>query len=233
MDSLSTGPLAQLLDRLHAEAEETDRSHVEEIMAEVARVEAAGGSIADLAAGMIAEERADYRKTYQGRAANFLAISRDYGRFLYAIARARGATRIVEFGTSMGISTIYLAAALRDNGGGQLIGSELEPGKVARARANLEAAGLADLVDIREGDALETLADPGGPVDLLLVDGAFALYLPVLKLIEPHLRPGAVVLGENAFEPEYQAYVRNPANGFVSLPLPEADRGNEFSVRTL
>ena len=92
----------------------------------------------------------------------------------------------------MGISTIYLAAALRDNGGGHLIGSELEPTKVVRARANLEAAGLADLVDIREGDALETLKDVGGEVDVLLIDGAFSLYLPVLKLIEPRLTPGAV-----------------------------------------
>ncbi len=99
----------------------------------------------------------------------------------------------------MGISTIYLAAALRDNGGGHLIGSELEPTKAKRARANLDAAGLADLVDIREGDALETLKDVGGSVDLLLLDGAFALYLPVLKLVEPRLKSGAVVLGGKRF----------------------------------
>src|SRR6516164_5839619 len=90
----------------------------------------------------LAEERVDYRAVYRGFAHNFLAVSPTYGRFLYAIARACKATRIVEFGTSMGISTIYLAAALRDNGGGHLISSELEPAKVARARANLDAAGL-------------------------------------------------------------------------------------------
>ncbi len=83
-----------------------------------------------------------------------------------------------------GSSTIYLAAALRDNGGGRLIGSELEPTKAARARANLEAAGLADLAEIREGDALDTLEDAGDEVDVLLVDGAWSLYLPVLKLID-------------------------------------------------
>jgi len=107
----------------------------------------------------LAEERVDYRAVYRGFAHNFLAVSPTYGRFLYAIARACKATRIVEFGTSMGISTIYLAAALRDNGGGHLISSELEPAKVARARANLDAAGLGDLVDIREDDALDTLKD--------------------------------------------------------------------------
>ncbi len=81
---------------------------------------------------MLAEERADYRATYRDHADHFLAVSPIYGRFLYMMARAGKATRIVEFGTSMGISTIYLAAALRDNGGGHLIGSELEPAKVKR-----------------------------------------------------------------------------------------------------
>ena len=131
----------------------------------------------------------------------------------------------------MGVSAIYLAAALRDNGGGHLIGSEMEPGKVTRARANLEAAGLADLVEIRAGDALETLKDVGGEIDVLLVDGAFSLYLPVLKLVEPWLKPGAVILGENAFEPGYRAYVRDPANGYLSFALPDEGRGNEFTVK--
>ncbi|WP_202594735.1 O-methyltransferase [Sphingomonas paucimobilis] len=124
------------------------------------------------AAQMIADERQDYHAVYKGHAAHFLSVTPEYGRFLYAIARATQAKRIVEFGTSMGISTIYLAAALRDNGGGRLIGSELEQAKVARAREHVEAAGLADLVEVREGDALETLQDVGGGVDLALIDGA-------------------------------------------------------------
>jgi predicted O-methyltransferase YrrM len=176
---------------------------------------------------MIADERENYRTIYRGYADNFLNVSPTYGRFLYAIVRACKARRIVEFGSSMGISTIYLAAALRDNGGGHLVGSELEPTKSVPARANLDAAGLADLVDIREGDALETLGDVGGEIDLLLLDGAFALYLPVLRLVERRLKPGAI-LGENAFEPEYLEHVRDPASGYVSQPLPiEEGRGND------
>ena len=124
------------------------------------------------------------------------------------------------------ISTIYLAAALRDNGGGQLIGSELEPAKVARARAHIDAAGLGGLV--------ETLKDVGGEVDLALIGGAWSLYLPVLKLIEPRLRPGAVILAENAFAEDYLGYVRNPANGYIAQTLPiDEGRGNEFAVRIL
>jgi predicted O-methyltransferase YrrM len=228
MNSLSSPRVADLLEVLHRDAELADREHVEAMKA---RIAAPGASIEALVADLLANERADYRAAYRDRADNFLAVSPDYGRFLYAMARACRATRIVEFGTSMGISTIYLAAALRDNGGGHLVGSEMEAGKVARARANLDAAGLADLVDIRAGDALETLEDVGGDVDLLLLDGAFSLYLPVLKLVEPRLKSGAVILGENALEPGYQAYVRNPENGYVSLALPDEGRGNEFSVK--
>jgi predicted O-methyltransferase YrrM len=228
MNTLNSTRVLDLLEALHRDAEAADREHVEAMMTKIA---APSASIEVLVAELLADESADYRTTYRNRADNFLAVSPDYGRFLYAMARGCKATRIVEFGSSMGISTIYLAAALRDNGGGQLVGSELEDGKVARARANLEAAGLADLVQIRPGDALETLKDVGGDVDLLLVDGAFSLYLPVLKLIEPRLKPGAVILGENAFEPGYQSYVRNPANGYVSLALPDEGRGNELSVK--
>lgn len=230
MNTLSSGRVAQVLDKLHRDAEAADRERLDAMMADI---EASGATLEQAAAAMIAEERVSYRAIYRGYADNFLSVSPAYGRFLYMIARACGATRIVEFGTSMGISTIYLAAALRDNGGGRLIGAELEPAKVARARANLDAAGLGDLVEIREGDALDTLEDIDGEVDLLLLDGAFALYLPVLGLIEPRLRPGAAVLGENAFEPRYLEYVRDPTNGYVSQPLPiDQGRGNEFTVVT-
>lgn len=228
METLTVGRLAGVLDRLHQEAEVADRAYREEIMAEVA---AAGDGLEAFIDDKIAEERADYRATYHGHVDRFLAVSPAYGRFLYMCVRASRATRIVEFGTSMGVSAIYLAAGLRDNGGGRLIGSEIEPAKVARASANLEAAGLSDLVEIREGDALETLRDVGGEVDLLLLDGAFSLYFSVLKLIEPRLRTGAFVLAENAFERDYLAYVRDPANGYLSQPVAlDEGRGNELAV---
>ncbi|SHN08196.1 O-methyltransferase [Rhizobacter sp. OV335] len=231
MDSLSTGRVARTLQHLFTEAEQADRP----LMAQFVDAAHPEQLIADTIAHHVAEERRDLRGFYRGYADNFLNVAPEYGRFLYQCARARKATRIVEFGTSMGVSTIHLAAALRDMGGGQLIGTELEPGKAARARANLEAAGLADLVEIRVGDASETLADVGGEVDLVLLDGAFSLYLPVLKLLEPHLKTGTPILAENAFDHdnEYLAYVRDPANGYLSQPIPISEgRGNEFSVFT-
>ncbi|MCF4166093.1 class I SAM-dependent methyltransferase [Zavarzinia compransoris] len=231
MNTLDSGPVTRVLDRLHREGEVADGRYFAEVGAAMA---ASGATLEQTAAGLIAAERLDYRAVCSDHADHFLNVTRACGRFLYMIARACRAVRIVEFGTSMGVSTIYLAAALRDNGGGHLVGSEFEPAKASRARANLDAAGLADLVDIREGDALDTLEDVGGPVDLLLLDGAFALYLPVLRMIEPGLRRGAVILGENAFDPGYLDYVRDGANGYASRPLPiDEGRGNEFTVRTL
>jgi len=229
MNSITSGPVAQVLSRLHTEAYAADHALFEKMMAEFA---AAGTSQEQVIADLIEREKRDYPGTYREMANNFLAVSAEYGRFLYMIARARRAKRIVEFGTSMGVSTIYLAAALRDNGGGLAIGTEIEPTKAERARNNLEAAGVSQLVDIRLGDAQETLKDVGGDVDMLLIDGAFSLYLPILKLVEPHLKAGAVILAENAFDKDYLTYVRDPANGYLSQTLPiNEGRGNEFAVK--
>ena len=164
----------------------------------------------------------------------YIPLSPAKGRFLYLVARAIGARRIVEFGTSFGVSTIYAAAAARDTGGA-VIGSELEPTKRERALANLAEAGLADVVEVRLGDARETLRDLPAPVDLVLLDGWKDLYLPVLRLLEPRLRAGSVVLADNiktfrrALAP-YVEYVQSGRNGYRSVTLPLRD-GFEYSVR--
>ena len=187
---------------------------------------------------VIEAENKDLTGLYHGYAGNFLSVSPEFGRFLYMCARSCKAKRIVEFGSSMGVSAIYLAAALRDmGGGGRLIGTDLEPGKAERAQANVAAAGLADLVEFRVGDARETLkSDVGGDLDMVMLDGAFTLYLPILKLLEPHLKPGAIIIGENALAEAggYIEYVRDPQNGYLSVPLPfDPGRGNEFTVKTM
>ena len=158
----------------------------------------------------------------------YIPIDPAQGRALYQIARASGAQRIVEFGTSFGISTIYLAAAVRDNGGGEVITTEQEATKVAAARANFQSAGVADLIDLRSGDALETLRDAPWPVDLVFLDGWKDLCLPVLRLLEPKLRPNSVVLCDDmkAFPKSLRAYVDHvrSANGhYVSMALPIGD----------
>ena len=127
----------------------------------------------------------------------------------------------MEFGTSFGISALHLAAALKDNGGGRLIGTEFEPSKVVLVRENLAAAGLSDLAEIREGDALQTLAhDLPDTIDFVLLDGAKPLYLKVLALLEPRLRESALVVADNAnWCTDYLAHVRTPAAGYLSVPV--------------
>lgn len=153
----------------------------------------------------------------------WLPVSRETGALLYMLARSMRARTIVEFGTSFGISTLHLAAALRDNGGGRLITSEFEPSKAARARKNLRDGGLIDLVELRQGDALVTLAaDLPETIDLLLLDGAKPLYPDILALVESRLRPGALVVADNADDsPDYLKRVRSPAHGYLSVPFAE------------
>ena len=162
------------------------------------------------------------------------SIHPEQGELIYVLCRALRARRVAEFATSIGMSTLYFAAAIRDNGGGKVIGSEIVPEKVAAAHSNLEEAGLAHLVDIRQGDARETFRDLGGPVDFVLIDGwpgeeAPSLAREVIEIVAPQIRNGGLILNDNG-EPDYLAYVRDPTNGFRSVTLPFKGN-NELSVR--
>jgi len=210
MTTLTEAPLAPLLDRLFAEADASEA----ETAAHVA-------DLSDEEHARLMRSKTEYLELY-GRLKNApLAVSRETGTLLYMLAQSSGARTIVEFGTSFGISTLHLAAALRDNGGGRLITCEFEPSKAARARANLTAGGLIDLVEIREGDALETLSvNLPETIDLLLLDGAKALYPEILNLVESRLRSGAFIVADNAdYSPDYLARVRSPAKGYISTPF--------------
>ena len=165
----------------------------------------------------------------------YISLEREQGNLLYLLARSLGARRSVEFGTSFGVSTTYLAAAMRDNGGGLVIGSEIQPSKAAVARENLKEAGLADFAEIRVGDARETLSDLGELVDIVLIDGFPNLNLTILKLLAPQVRLGGLVMADNvgSFPLEmgdYVAWVQNLSNGFTSTTLPLRG-GTELSIK--
>jgi predicted O-methyltransferase YrrM len=158
----------------------------------------------------------------------------------YLLCRSIDARRVVEFGTSFGVSTIYLAAAVRDNvrergGEGLVIGTEIEPTKALTANANLRDADLDGYIDVRVGDARETLKKLGQTVDFLLLDSWIPLVRPVMEVMAPQLRPGAIVLCDNVerYEKEYADYtrfVRDPKNGFRSVLLSHQG-GLELSVK--
>jgi len=219
MNTLNTAPLAPLLNRLFEQADAASPWGSPAI-AELSIEERA----------RLMSSKTDYVDFYARLKDLPLAVSRQTGVLLYMLARSSRARTIVEFGTSFGISTLHLAAALRDNGGGQLITSEFEPTKVTRARNNLVDAGLSDLVEIRQGDALQTLSvDLPKTIDLLLLDGAKALYPEILALVESRLRPGALIVADNAgYSPDYLARVRAPAVGYMSIPF---DDDVELSIR--
>ncbi|MCV9939291.1 class I SAM-dependent methyltransferase [Boseaceae bacterium BT-24-1] len=209
MTTLTAAPLAPLLDQLFEQASAAPNPALVGFSREERE--------------RLMRSKTEYLDLYGRLKDLWLPVSRETGLLLYMLARSSRARAIVEFGTSFGISTLHLAAALRDNGGGRLVTTEFEPAKVARAREHLNAGGLADLVEIREGDALKTLkADLPEQVDLLLLDGAKPLYPDILGLVESSLRPGSLVVADNADDsPEYLQRVRAPGSGYLSVPFAE------------
>jgi len=216
-----TPNVANMLDRLHQEAAE--------------QMPSVRATMKEMRSGQTSPE--ERRSDWAERMSGFhLSVSREQGRFLYQTVRATKAQYVVEFGTSFGISAIYIAAALHDNHSGKLVSAELIESKAAKAKSHIHNTGLSDYVDIRIGDALETLRDPEKPIDMLYLDGGPSLYLSVLKLLQPHLGEGALVIADNVPPTKneaspYAEYVRNPTNGYISTSI-EMKGGTEYSLWT-
>ena len=214
-------PIDTLLDRLYARHEAQN-----DAMASYFAQRAAEGSLA--------WNRFDER-TNEFLKDKLVALERPKAEFCYQVCRAIGARRVVEAGTSFGVSTLFLAAAVRDNGGGVVIATEHESDKAAIARRHFEEAGLSALIDLRQGDLRQTLEDVVGPIDFMLVDIWTPMARPALGRIAPRLRRGAVVVCDNTrqFRDEYGDYfefIQDPRNGFCTMTLP-FDGGLEFTVR--
>lgn len=205
MNTLTSAPVSSLLQQLFQEAAQVNSPELASISPEQRE--------------QFMRSKTGYRELYARIKEMWLPVSAETGQLLYMLARASHARYIVEFGTSFGISTIYLAAALRDNGGGLIITTEFETTKLVRAKQHLQQAGLSDLVEFRSGDALQTLSqDLPAAIDMVLLDGAKALYDDVLNLLEAHLRPGALILADNTnYCPDYLQRVRDPAQHYLSL----------------
>lgn len=183
-------------------------------------------------------------RTHKFLSDKFIALDRSKAEFCYLVCRALGARRIVEAGTSFGVSTLFLAAAVRDNlaaprqdGGSEpiVIGTEYEPEKTRIARRHFAEAGLSNLIDLREGDLRDTLRNVLGPIDFMLIDIWTAMARPALELIAPHLREGAVVIADNTQQfreayREYFEFVHDPLNGLRTMTVP-FEGGLEFTVR--
>jgi len=209
--------LRPILDKLHAQAESLDQPTIERAL--LAAEERNATSEVDVADILVDA---------------FIPIDPLNGQLMHTLAAARRPGRIVEFGTSMGVSAIYLAAALRD-GEAPIVATEIEPAKVARARQHLESAQLADRVDLREGDAFDTLADWDSPISLLFLDGWKDMYLPMLKMLEPYLVDGAYVIADDTILFADRCaplldYLHADGNGYATTSLPIGD-GIEIACR--
>jgi predicted O-methyltransferase YrrM len=178
-----------------------------------------------------AQERADALSEI------YMPVTPDAGRLLYTLVRASRPATIVEFGMSLGISAIHLASAARDNGTGRVVTTELSAAKVATAKRTFAETGLDDLITVLEGDALTTLTAIDGPIGFVLLDGWKELYLPVTKLLEPELSPGALIVADNTTMDDTRPYldhVRDPGNGYVSVNFPVREGDSmEISCRAI
>ncbi|HXA89642.1 MAG TPA: class I SAM-dependent methyltransferase [Mycobacterium sp.] len=215
-NTLQDRRVATELDRMYTESK-TQMSKLREMQGELGRP-------------MTTRERTEAMSEF------YIPVTPEAGRLLYSLVRATRPTTVVEFGMSFGISAVHLAAAVRDNGNGRVVTTELSDTKIAAAKQTFAETGLDDVITILEGDALSTLTDLDEPVDFVLLDGWKDLYLPVMKLLEPHLSAGVLVVADNASAPDmkpYLDYVRNPDNGYVSFNfLVRETDSMEVSCRT-
>jgi predicted O-methyltransferase YrrM len=155
-----------------------------------------------------------------------LPIGPATGSFVSILIQETKARAILEVGTSYGYSTVFLAEAARATGG-IVTTLELHQRKVEYARTQIAKAGLAEFVDFKLGDALETLRDLPGPFDFVLLDLWKDLYIPSFDLIYPKLADGALIVADNMLHPErarpdanrYRARVRE-ASGMTTVLLP-------------
>ncbi|HEX3959210.1 MAG TPA: class I SAM-dependent methyltransferase [Trebonia sp.] len=209
--------VAAALDRMYASAANDDAAR------QRVRAAVAGRT------ATTAQEQAD------AAAEIYMPVSPASGRLLYSLVRAARPAIVVEFGTSFGISTLHLAAAVRDNGTGRVITTELSAAKARAARETFTATGLDDMITLLHGDARETLAGLGTPAGVVLLDGWKDLCLPVLRLLEPSLPPGALVIADDidleGLQP-YLDYVRAPGSGYENVTFADGDEGMEISCRT-
>src|SRR5690349_11294912 len=117
------------------------------------------------------------------------------GELLGLLARIRGASRVVEIGTAIGVSTLYIARALGPDG--QVVSFEIDPARHEAARVYLQRAGLLDRVDLRLQDAREGLASLEGPFDMAFVDAAKMQYGDYIELLLPLLAPRTILAIDN------------------------------------
>lgn len=193
----------------------------------------------------------------------FIALTPDKAIFMYNLVRSSGALNVVECGTSYGVSTIYLALAVGQNavqkgvaaGDAKVIATENEPLKAVKAKEHWKEAGecVEYYIELREGDLTKTLQVHLPAIDFVLFDSQNAhisparpfdeltnftvwtpMVMPTLKLLEPNLKPGAILLADNTLAPgngygDFLNHIRAEDAPYTDTTLPFQD-GLEMAV---
>ena len=178
MNILESPKVAALLGQLHREAD-AQKSSVRTVVKEIREEQTS---------------QEDFPSDWERLGDFYIPVTPEQGRFLYRIVREKKPQSVVELGTSFGISTLYVAAALHDNQCGKIVSAELIARKAEKAMANIRAAGLSDYVDIRTGDAFETLSSPEQPIDILFPDAGPELNPRIIEMLRPHIRKDGLLL---------------------------------------
>jgi predicted O-methyltransferase YrrM len=150
-----------------------------------------------------------------GEAQNLPLVDAEVGALLRVLATSVSARRILEIGTAIGYSGIWLAGALPP--GGMLFTMEKDPERARVAKANFERAGLSDRIGIIQGDAQITISKVAGPFDLIFQDGHKPLYVTLLDRLVSLLRPGGLLVTDNVL------WDGEVVPGFLERPARNAD----------
>ena len=159
-------------------------------------------------------------------------VERETGRWLALLVRATNARQLLEIGSSNGVSTIWLAAAARQNGG-QVTGTEILRERAAEANRNLADAGLDAVANVVAGDARATVASLPAPFDFVFIDAEKDDYVDHFEAVVDRVGIGGLILADNVISHDlsaYQAVLRERSDvETVTIPI---GRGVEFTVKT-
>ena len=158
-------------------------------------------------------EPADFKDIY-------LSITKKQGESLVKLIKENNLKNIIEFGTSFGISTIFLAqGAIQTKG--KIITTELIESKAKKAIENFKRAGINELIDVKIGNALDTLKNYNNSIDLLFLDGWNNLYLPLFTLLEPNFHKDTIIYVDNANMDDSRSFLKT------------VEKKSKFKIQTL
>jgi len=135
----------------------------------------------------------------QGRGLFMANVPPQDGRLLQMLIKISGAKNVLEIGTSNGVSAIWMALGLKETGG-KLTTLEIDPVKVKLAKENFQTAGVDDIVQVIEGDALQTLPTLTGSYDMVFIDAAKEQYKQYLDIIYSRIPKGSIIVAHNAVQ---------------------------------